>query len=344
MTPGQPETAAGQPLVSIVIPVYNNAEHFPECLDSILAQTYRNWDCTIVNNCSTDASGEIAHRYAARESRIRVIDNDEHLQVIANHNRAMREISAQSKYCKMIFADDRVFPACLEEMVAVAERNPSAVIVGAYGLMGEEADVKWTGLSYGRELVTGREIGRRYFLERMNVFGTLHSLMFRSDVVRSRTPLLNEENLHCDREICLSLLQSHDYAFAFQILTFTRERPGSLSTFARRMNSMMVTEIYEVMTYGRHFLDQAEQRRCLKDRVDEYYNFLALTAMLGRRDPEFWEYQRRKLSVWGLELSRLRVARAAVAPIGRALLHPQETLHRIPRKNRAMLRGTLPRS
>lgn len=332
----------GQPLVSIVVPVYNNAEQFPECLESILTQTYRNWDCTIVNNCSTDGSAEIAHRYAARDSRIRVIDNEKHLKVVANHNWALSHISADSKYCKVIFADDWVFPHCLEEMVAVAERNSSAAIVGAYGLMGKEPDVKWAGLPCCNHLVTGREIGRRYFLERMNVFGTLHSLLLRADLVRSRNPFLNEANLHCDREACLSLLRTHDYAFVFQVLTFTRERPGSLSDFARRMNTMMVTEIYEVMAYGRYFLDDSEHRRCLKSRVDEYYNFLALSAMLGHRDPEFWKFQKSQLAACGLEFSRLRLTRAALARIGRAVLHPGDTLHKVQKKNRGMVRGTLP--
>lgn len=342
MAAGNQTPSSGQPLVSIVVPVYNNAEHFSECLESILAQTYRNWDCTIVNNCSTDGSAEIARRYAARDCRIRVIDNEKHLYVVANHDWAISQISADSKYCKVIFADDWVFPHCLQEMVAVAERNPSAVIVGAYGLMGEESEVKWAGIRYGNERVTGREIGRRYFLDRMNVFGTLHSLLFRSDLVRSRKPFLNETNLHCDREVCLSLLQTHDYAFVFQILTYTRERPGSLSDFARRMNPMMVTEIYEVMTYGRHFLDDSEYRRCLKSRVREYYNFLALRIMLGGRDSEFWQYQKGKLAAWGMELSRPRLAWALLARIGSAVLHPGETLHRLRKRNRGMVRGTLP--
>src|SRR4249920_1474381 len=101
-----------QPRVSIVTPLYNNAEYLPECLDSILAQTYANWDCTIVNNCSTDRSADIAHRYAAKDSRIRVHDNSQFLPAIANHSASLRLISPSSKYCKIVFADDWIFPEC----------------------------------------------------------------------------------------------------------------------------------------------------------------------------------------------------------------------------------------
>src|SRR5579862_8074133 len=96
--------APSQPLVSIVTPVYNGAEYLSECIESILAQTYQNWDYTIVDNRSTDRSLEIARRYAQNDSRIRVHSNQEFLSVIANHNAALRQISSNSKYCKLVFA------------------------------------------------------------------------------------------------------------------------------------------------------------------------------------------------------------------------------------------------
>ena len=91
------------PLVSIVTPLYNNQDYLAECIESVLAQTYQNWDYTIVNNCSTDGSAEIAYQYAARDARIRVYENHEFLRAVCNHNVALRQISPQSKYCKIVF-------------------------------------------------------------------------------------------------------------------------------------------------------------------------------------------------------------------------------------------------
>ena len=115
-----------QPLVSIVTPVYNEEEHLAECIESVLAQTYQNWDYTIVDNCSTDRSLEIALWYAAKDSRIRVHANKQFLNMLANHNVAVRQISPVSKYCKVVLADDWIFPECLERMVTVGEAYPSA--------------------------------------------------------------------------------------------------------------------------------------------------------------------------------------------------------------------------
>ena len=130
-----------QPLVSVLTPLYNNAEHLAQCIESVLSQTYWNWEYLIVNNCSTDESGAIARRYAAQDPRIRVHDNATFLSALANHNFALCQGSRSSKYCKLVFGDDWIFPTCLEQMVAVAEQYPSAGIVGAYGLEGGAAEL-----------------------------------------------------------------------------------------------------------------------------------------------------------------------------------------------------------
>src|SRR5437016_8942627 len=113
------------PLLSIVTPVYNNADHLEECIESVLAQTYVNWDYTIVDNCSSDGSAEIARRFAEKEPRIRVRENKRFLSALENHNVALRYISPGSTYCKVVFGDDWIFPECLEKMVSLAEKHPS---------------------------------------------------------------------------------------------------------------------------------------------------------------------------------------------------------------------------
>jgi cellulose synthase/poly-beta-1,6-N-acetylglucosamine synthase-like glycosyltransferase len=95
---GTPMNTDPQPLVGIVTPMYNNVQYVKECIESILSQTYQNWQYIIVNNCSTDGSADIAHGYAQRDSRIRVHDNENFLPVVANHNIALRQVSPESKY------------------------------------------------------------------------------------------------------------------------------------------------------------------------------------------------------------------------------------------------------
>ncbi|MBV9171190.1 MAG: glycosyltransferase, partial [Chloroflexi bacterium] len=90
------------PLVSVVTPVYNGAEHLAECIESVLRQTYPNWEYVIVDNASSDGSADVAEHYSARDSRIRVIRAREFVDVHRSHNRALRASDARSRYCKVI--------------------------------------------------------------------------------------------------------------------------------------------------------------------------------------------------------------------------------------------------
>ena len=87
-----------EPLVTVLTPVYNGERYLAECIDSVLAQTYQNWEYFILNNGSQDRTLEIATLYAAKDRRIRVLSNDSTLDVISNHNRAFGLMAADSKY------------------------------------------------------------------------------------------------------------------------------------------------------------------------------------------------------------------------------------------------------
>src|SRR5690349_14217032 len=99
-----------EPLVSVLTPVYNMGQFLPKCIESVLNQTYKNYEYIIVNNCSTDRSLEIALEYAKQDSRIRVQNNERFVGVIENHNSAFHLMSPAAKYCKVVSADDFIFP------------------------------------------------------------------------------------------------------------------------------------------------------------------------------------------------------------------------------------------
>ena len=314
------------PLVSIVTPVYNNAEHIDQCIESVLAQSYQNWDYAIVDNCSTDGSGEIARRYAATDPRIRVHDNAEFLRVVTNHNNALRQISPESKYCKMVFADDLIFPRCIEEMVGVAEEHPSVGIVGAYGLDG--SNVLWVGLPYPSTVIPGHEVCRRLFLDGLYVFGTATSLLYRSDLVRDRDPFYREDNINADCETCVDLLKVCDFGFVSQILTFTRARKHSLSAMSAKINTFGVGRLQYTMMHGRHFLTDKEFDRCLRRELDRHYMYLGGSFLRGR-DNGFWRFHKKMLEDVGLGFSPARLAKGIVGAVYLAGLHPQRTLKRL---------------
>src|SRR6185503_16132381 len=95
-----------RPLVSVVTPFYNTAPYLAGCIESVLAQTHRDFEYLLVNNKSTDGSREIAARYSAQDSRLRVIDNPAFVGQVENYNGALAHISPASRYVKIVQADD----------------------------------------------------------------------------------------------------------------------------------------------------------------------------------------------------------------------------------------------
>lgn len=314
-----------QPLVSVLTPVYNCAEYISECIESILAQTYQNWEYIIVDNCCNDGSTEIAKKYAAKDPRIRVHQNSQFLRAVQNHNHALRQVSPQSKYSKIVFADDWIFPDCLEKMVEVAEEHPTVGIVGAYGL--KDSEVMWAGLPYPSTFITGRDVCRRLFLDRLYVFGSSTSLLYRSSLVRERDPFFNESNIHADMEACVSMLRSCDFGFVHQVLTFSRVRAGSLETVSTDFNSLAAGKLHDLVVYGHDFLTEEEYTACVERSVSLYYESL-VGGMLRGLDRKYWDFHKQKLAELGIRFSKARMLRVAFTKSCIALLNPKATIER----------------
>jgi glycosyltransferase involved in cell wall biosynthesis len=315
-----------QPLVSVVTPTYNAAEYLAECIESVLCQTYQNWEYIIVDNCSTDETGEIARRYAAKDPRIRVHKNEKFLCAIANHNNALRQISPASKYCKVVFGDDWIFPECLEKMVAVAEEYPTVGLVSAYALKGDE--VACDGLPYGSRFVPGRDICRRHFLEKLYVFGSANSVLYRADLIRDRQSFYNPANIHADTEVCFDLLRTSDFGFVHQVLTFSRVRSASLREMSKDLQTDLSGMLQTLSAYGSNFLSPDELEALLRQHVSSYYQFLGKSWLLGR-EKNFWTYHRKQLSDSQIGYSRLRLAMGILTVIQQSVLNPGETLKKV---------------
>ena len=324
------------PLVSIVTPVYNGAAHLAECIESVLRQTYPNWDYTIVNNCSTDETLAIAQKYAAKDSRIRVIHNEQFLRIIENHNHTIRQISPESKYCKFVFADDWLYPTCVEEMVRVAEENPSVGLVGAFTMDGQAVlttspairGAVWQPGPHPSCFVSGRELCRsELFGDGGYVLGTMTSLLLRSDLIRKRKVFFNEPHLHADHESCFEVLKESDFGFCQQVLSYTRPRPDSTSSFAEKFDVILLGKLALFLKYGNELLNDAECRMVLTKRRGEYYQALA-HSVLRLRQGSYWKYHRDTLLAYGHRISLFRLTIALIRDVFTQLLHPVNAFKR----------------
>ena len=327
-----------QPLVSVVTPVHNGEPHLATCIESVLRQTYNNWEYIVVDNCSTDASSVTIRRYADRDPRIRVYTNRDLLPVIANHNAAFRLLAEESRYCKLLHADDFMLPTCLAEMVALGEAAPSVGIVGSYALYGVR--VSCQGLSYPtgsspllppHTVISGRDISRLTLLGRLYPFLSPSCLLIRSDLVRARDPYYDERILHADVAACYDLLQKADFGFVHQVLIYVRDHAESItSSFSRRLNRFITANLDLLLRYGPVFLapEEFEQRR--REAMTQYYRFLARNVLRRVDRAEFWKFHRQELDALGLGFSRARLGAAAILELLDIPLNLKQALKHLP--------------
>lgn len=312
------------PLVGVLTPAYNEEAYIEECLESVLAQTHANWRLVAVDNASSDRTFEILQRYAAKDERISVMRNPETVSIVANYNIACRQLAPDAKFCKIIAADDWLYPTCLEEMVKLGVAYPNIGLIGA--LSRAKGGVDPCRFPFESNVVSGREVMREFLLNSTHLLGAPTPLMYRADLVRRQERFFGADTLQTDADACLRILAEHDYGFVHQVLTYTRDRPASMTSFADRFNVYLPNQIEFLINFGPSCFDEAELKAVLADFMRRYYNDLGAEAFRGR-DKEYWDYHRRRLTDLGRPLSRARLmlnafffaAEAAVQRVRRRL-------------------------
>jgi len=304
--------------VSVVTPFHNTARYLRECIESVLNQTHGNFEYILLDNASTDGSSEIASEYAARDSRVRIFKTESLLPQVANYNRALSLISARSRYCKIVQADDWIFPACIERMISLAEASPRVGIVSSLRLDGEL--VKGAGLSDTLVILPGRDVARFHLLGKGFIFGTPSTLLLRSDIVRSRQPFYDEDSFQEDTEACYEILREWDFGFVPEILSYSRVDPNSLFMQMAGHDSVALGRLIVTRRYGPHFLSASEYGEQLQTANQDYCQALA-NAAVRLRGWGYWRFhighmRRAQLSV-DIGVLAVSVAREATGIVSR---------------------------
>lgn len=117
-----------RPLVSVIIPAYNAEKYLSQAIESILNQTFRDFELIIIDDCSTDGTGQIINDYLKLDKRIIALRNKNNLKLSRVLNRGIK--IARGKYLARMDADDVSFPERLEKQVAFMEANPEVGVSG----------------------------------------------------------------------------------------------------------------------------------------------------------------------------------------------------------------------
>lgn len=331
----QPVPEGDQPLVTVVTPFYNTAAYLEECIASVYAQTYTNWEYFLVNNKSTDGSRKIAEDFCSRDSRIKLIDNDEFLTQVQNYNRALSYVSDESQYVKVVEADNWLYPECLAKMVALLQANPNVGIVSSYNIT--EDFVRFSGLPTATSVVSGRELAKLYMLGDAYLFGAPTTVLMRSIIVRQRQPFYDEIYAE-DLSACYETLQEWDFGFVHQILSFVRTYNDSILSTIRSLarqgdfSGSVIDRYLMVERHGRTLLEtESEYRQAFRIARQKLYRQLAV-GWLNRQGEEFWQLHRSALASVDTRIDRLSLFAHILVEFLRLLANPGSTFAALRRR------------
>lgn len=237
-------------MISVVIPVYNVEKYLAECVDSVLNQSYTDYEIILVDDGATDSSGTMCDAYAQKDPRIRVI-HQLNGGLSAARNTGLK--AAQGEYVYFLDSDDYIEPQTLEHLVATAEKEQVDVVFFDGYVFFDECEEDDGVSRYIRKVPYAQCNGRQMLLELLKneEYRTAVPLMlFRTDFLR-RYDLWFEEGIIHEDELFTFQVYNADgrVANCHEQLYARRVRPASIMTASgalRRYDSML--KIYYVLS------------------------------------------------------------------------------------------------
>lgn len=206
------------PIVSIITPSYNSADFIAETIDSILAQSFTDWELLITDDCSTDNTREIVQSYAEKDERIKLFVLEKNSGAGVARNNSLT--NAQGRYIAFCDSDDRWTPEKLEKQLAFMQENDYAFTCTSYFTCNEAGEVNGVvkclkRLSYARQTTD-------------NKIGCLTAMYDTEKIGKVYFPLLRKRQ---DWGMTLLALKKCHAAYGIQEpLALYRVRTGSISS------------------------------------------------------------------------------------------------------------------
>src|SRR3954468_6800102 len=169
------------PRISVCLDSYNYGRFLPQAIESVLSQSFSDFELIISDDCSTDDSHEIASRYALKDERVKVHRNGENLGMVKNRNACL--VRARGEYVKWLHADD--FLCCEDAMARMAsalDQNPVVSLVASARRIVDEASKPvdtWSCFEQRARPISGTGVITRCLFEQRNLVGGPSAVIFR---------------------------------------------------------------------------------------------------------------------------------------------------------------------
>jgi glycosyltransferase involved in cell wall biosynthesis len=241
------------PLVSVIITAYNAEKFIQEAIDSIINQTYSNWELILINDFSSDRTGAFFTEIKKQDSRVKIITNSENLGRAKSRNRGLE--LAKGEYIAILDADDVSLTDRLEKQVTFLEKNTSIFLVGT-GATKINEDGKVIG--YHNPICSDIEVKKTL---------SMRNCIYHSSVMFRKTSVRYREKFPF----------SQDYDFYLQLLAENK----NLTNIPEKLLK------YRIVEQAASWSNSAKQRM-FAQKAKEFYQESKLTGKSGYNqfDPE----------------------------------------------------------
>lgn len=172
--------------ILVFVPTYNSEKYLRQCLDSVLQQTFQDWQCVISDDASTDKSVEIAKEYEKKDTRFKVLTHEKNVGAANNWNRAKE--NNNSFATKILCADDYIFHDSLAIQLNLLKRFNTSIVFSERKILfpsGRSLHPKLP--KYGQSL-SFNEAFSLYIKSGRNIFGEPVAALFKTDsLISSKT-------------------------------------------------------------------------------------------------------------------------------------------------------------
>lgn len=214
-----------RPLVSVVIPCFNRESLIGETLDSVLNQSFENFEVILIDNCSTDNTMMVLNEYSRLDERVKVIQNDRNVGMYPNWNVGLEHV--QGKYYKHLSSDNILHKEFLSEAVSIMEEDESIdLVITSMG----QIDINGNDINPSRVYTQTGYIEREYLLAKSKEFfddypGAPDNQLIRTELIKENSINYNAEEFpySADMDFTLTcLLQSKKIYTVSKSLVFLR--------------------------------------------------------------------------------------------------------------------------
>lgn len=275
-----PRTTTSKHLISIIIPIYNTEIFLRSCLDSVLNQTYQNWECILVNDGSSDGSYAICEAYASRDSRFKLF-SQQNKGLSAARNAGITLLSEKSDFLLFIDSDDTISSCLLETIATTSAFYPDDIL--AWAMCAEESEMETVIIKDHQHFIVYEKPSLIDFFFTWNM-GSACNKAYPTKFVK-KNALLFDTTLRFSEDIAFAFHFFHEYFTKFPFgkirfcnrpLYWYRSNPGSMTKTIQSDYALWQLQVFQPILPELVQFYQADP-----SQLKQFYLFLVQTVAVG---------------------------------------------------------------